>query len=175
MCENWALYVYWMYTFNKIYFSVSFSRAERLIAFAIISRYDKTRFVNRKSSDYTLITWRRRKAVCRCSINLVRDAYGPGILPLSLSLSPSHTLKHTHTRNCLRKIFHRVRKGLSELRGHSRAVSHWLPLCLMLLLQFAVLPAGIFPANALLRHYCLVECSWLILKIWKSLRRLLSI
>ncbi len=29
-------------------------RAERLIAFAIISRYEKTRFFNRRGCDYTL-------------------------------------------------------------------------------------------------------------------------
>ncbi len=31
-----------------------FTRAERLIAFAIISRYEKTRFLNRRGCDYTV-------------------------------------------------------------------------------------------------------------------------
>ncbi len=40
-------------------------RAERLIAFAIISRYEKTRFFNRRGCDYT-VTWHARVGVKRC-------------------------------------------------------------------------------------------------------------
>ncbi len=38
-------------------------RAERLIAFAIISRYEKTRFFNRRGCDYT-VTWHARVKRC---------------------------------------------------------------------------------------------------------------
>ncbi len=41
------------------------NRAERLIAFAIISRYEKTRFFNRRGCDYT-VTWHARVGVKRC-------------------------------------------------------------------------------------------------------------
>lgn len=50
--------------FGAIYRTTK-SRAERLIAFAIKSRYDETRFCNRKSCDYTGHVTRERKAVCK--------------------------------------------------------------------------------------------------------------
>jgi len=59
--------------YNSLHFSGYYAtlfdhvlcRGERLIAFAIKSRYDETRFCNRKSCDYAGHLTRERKAVCK--------------------------------------------------------------------------------------------------------------
>ncbi len=54
-------------------------RAERLIAFAIISRYDKTRFFNRRGCDYTVTCTCKRtglRGVFDLKIDRMTSKYG---------------------------------------------------------------------------------------------------
>ncbi len=78
-------------------------------------------------------------------------------------------IPHTHTQlEPSVKWSFKVRKGWSELQGHSRASLHRMhcerrALCLMLHLKCAVSPVGIFLTNALRSHnLCGLECSGLI-------------
>ncbi len=103
--------------------------------------------------------------------------------PVFCLLPIPHT--HTHTSRSFRKIiFHKVRKGRSELQGHSRASLHRMrcerhALCLMIHLKCAVSSVCIFLTIALQSHH-LYGLVWNALDLYISNmnltnRRLLSI
>ncbi len=106
--------------------------------------------INSELSFYPDVWWRR---VCFRNTQIL------------LASNSSHTYTTRTFRNI---IFHKVRKGWSELQGHSRASLHRMrcerrALCLMLHLKCAVSPVDIFLTNALRSHHlCGSECSGLI-------------